>query len=64
MIVNLTDNETAVLTDALEATVKQLDAIMETTPSREVADASNTLMDILDKLKGKSNENQRTSNTS
>ena len=57
MILNLTDKETQVLTDALEATVKQLDAIMETTPSREVADASNTLMDILDKLKGESNEN-------
>lgn len=48
----LTANEKQVLTDALTATVGQLDGIMENTPSREVADASNTLMDILDKLKG------------
>ena len=52
MILELTDKEKQVLTDALTATVGQLDAIMENTPSREVADASNTLMDILDKLKG------------
>jgi len=50
--IELTDKECAVLVDALTATVGQLDAIMENTPSREVADASNTLMDILDKLKG------------
>lgn len=48
--IELTDNEQAVLGEALTATIKQLDAIMESNPSREVADASNTLADILDKL--------------
>lgn len=48
--IELTDNEQAVLSEALTATIKQLDAIMESNPSREVADASNTLADILDKL--------------
>lgn len=52
MKIELTDKEQAVLGEALTATIKQLDAIMESNPSREVADASNTLMDILDKLKG------------
>lgn len=50
IIIELTDNEQAVLGEALTATIKQLDAIMESNPSREVADASNTLADILDKL--------------
>lgn len=56
--IELTDNEQAVLGEALTATIKQLDAIMESNPSREVADASNTLADILDKLnEEKTNEN-------
>lgn len=50
MKIELTDKEQAVLGEALTATIKQLDAIMESNPSREVADASNTLADILDKL--------------
>lgn len=59
MNLNLTTTEVAMLTQALTATVKQLDDIMETNPSREVADASNTLMDILDKL-GASDDNSTT----
>lgn len=50
MNLKLTESERAILTEALRATVKQLDEIMENAPTREVADASNGLSDILDKL--------------
>lgn len=50
MNLKLTESERAILTEALRATVKQLDQIMESTPSREVAEAANGLSDILDKL--------------
>lgn len=50
MILELTDTEQKVLISALRATVEQLDEIMENTPNREVADASNALEDILIKL--------------
>lgn len=53
-IIELTGTEQRVLTDALRATVNQLDEIMESAPNREVADASNALEDILDKLKERS----------
>ncbi len=60
MNLKLTESERAILTEALRATVKQLDQIMENTPSREVADAANGLSDILDKLeKGNGNDNSK-----
>lgn len=53
MILRLNEQEFRVLRDALTSTIEQLDRIMESAPNREVADASNTLSDILDKMKGK-----------
>lgn len=46
----LTDQESQILISALRATVEQLDTIMEQKPTREVADASNALENILSKL--------------
>lgn len=46
----LTEQERQLLIDALRSTVTQLDAIMEKSPTREVANASNSMENILAKL--------------
>lgn len=55
MNLQLTDQELKVLRELLKSTIDQMDEMMQSRPTRELADVVNALSDIQDKI-GSDNE--------